>query len=128
MKTVIYKMNVIYYTTTKENYEARFQNAHLIHKMEDFNDADEIIEYYCEHFGSKYEDFIVIKKHEEIVLEQIQLLHELGILNKKNYHLEAYIEQMLNECHTEIQIINALHDVKTGKITVEEMLRRKWRN
>lgn len=57
---VIYKASGIYYVTTEENYKARIQNARAIHKMQDFNSAEEIIEYYCKHFGSKAEDFIII--------------------------------------------------------------------
>ena len=56
---VIYKANGIYCVTTKENYNAGIQNARAIHKMQDFNSAEEIIEYYCKHFGSKPEDFII---------------------------------------------------------------------
>jgi hypothetical protein len=59
MKTVIYKSSGIYYTTTEENYKARIQNARAIHKMQDFESAEEIINYYCEYFGSKAEDFII---------------------------------------------------------------------
>lgn len=60
MKTVIYKAGGIYYATTEENYKARIQNARAIHKLEDFNSAEEIIDYYCTYFGSKTEDFIII--------------------------------------------------------------------
>lgn len=60
MKTVIYKVEGIYYTTTEENYAAGIQNARAIHKMQDFNSPQEIIEYYCKYFGSKTEDFIII--------------------------------------------------------------------
>lgn len=61
MKTVIYKVDGVYYTTTEENYKARVQNARLIHKMQDFNSAEEIIEYFNTYFGSKAEDFIIIE-------------------------------------------------------------------
>jgi hypothetical protein len=60
MKIVIYKAGGIYYTTTEENYKARIQNARAIHEMKDFSSAEEIIEYYCKHFGSKAEDFIIV--------------------------------------------------------------------
>lgn len=60
MKTVIYEIGGIYYTTTEENYKARIVDAKAIHKMQDFNSVEEIIEYYCKYFGSKTEDFIII--------------------------------------------------------------------
>ena len=60
MKIVIYNIDGIYYTTTEENYNAGIVNARAIHKMEDFNSAEEIIEYYGKYFGSKAEDFIII--------------------------------------------------------------------
>ena len=63
MKMVIYKAHGTYYVTTEENYNARVQNARAIHKMQDFNSANEVIEYFCTHFGSKAEDFIIIKTH-----------------------------------------------------------------
>jgi hypothetical protein len=61
MKTVIYKENGIYKTTTEENYNAVIQNARKINTMEDFNNAEEIINYYIKWFGSKKEDFIIIE-------------------------------------------------------------------
>lgn len=60
MKMVIYKAGGSYYVTSEENYNARIQNARLIHKMQDFNSANEVIEYFCKYFGSKTEDFIII--------------------------------------------------------------------
>ena len=63
MKMVIYKRNGVFYTTTEENYNAQIQDARAIHKMQDFNSAKEIIEYYCTYCGSKAEDFIIIKTH-----------------------------------------------------------------
>lgn len=60
MKTVIYQAQGIYYATTEENYNARIQDARAIHKMQDFNSAEGIVEYYCKYFGSKTEDFIII--------------------------------------------------------------------
>lgn len=59
MKMVIYKSLGIYCVTTEENYKARIQNARAIHRLDAFDSAEEIIEYYCTHFGSKTEDFIV---------------------------------------------------------------------
>ncbi len=75
MKIVIYKVNGIWHTTTEENYNARIQNARAIHKMQDFNSAEEIIEYYCKYFKSQPEDFIVIKSLgflDELHLEQTE--------------------------------------------------------
>lgn len=60
MKQVIYKQNGIYCVTTEANYTARIQNARAIHKLTDFESAEEIIEYFCTYFGSKAEDFIII--------------------------------------------------------------------
>lgn len=60
MKTVIYKVAGIYHTTTEANYNARIQNARLIHKMQDFSSAQEIIDYYCVYFNSQPQDFIVV--------------------------------------------------------------------
>lgn len=62
MKTVIYQAEGIYYTTTEENYAAGIQNARAIHKMQDFNSAEEIINYFCKYFGSKTEDFIILNE------------------------------------------------------------------
>ena len=59
MKTVIYKANGVYYTTSETNYKARIKNARAIHKMADFDSAEEIINYFCKYFGSKPEDFII---------------------------------------------------------------------
>jgi len=61
MKTVIYKENGTYKTTTEENYNARIQNARQIHVMKEFESAEEIINYYINWFGSKKEDFIIIE-------------------------------------------------------------------
>jgi hypothetical protein len=61
VKTVIYKADGIYYATTEGNYKARVQNARAIQKLTDFENAEEIIDYYCKHFGSKPEDFIIIR-------------------------------------------------------------------
>ena len=60
MKMVVYKSDGIYYVTTEENYNAPISNARAIHKMKDFESADEVIEYFCTHFGSKAEDFTII--------------------------------------------------------------------
>ena len=62
MKMVIYKANGIYCVTTEENYNARIQDARAIHRMQDFNSAEEVIEYFCAYFGSKTEDFTIIEE------------------------------------------------------------------
>ena len=61
MKTVIYKVGGIYYTTTEANYQARIRNTRLVNKMQDFESAEEIINYFNRYFGSKAEDFIIMK-------------------------------------------------------------------
>ncbi len=61
MKTVIYKENGAYKTTTEENYNRAIKNARQIHIMRGFENAEEIIEYYIKWFGSNKEDFIVIE-------------------------------------------------------------------
>lgn len=60
MKMVIYKSLGIYYVTTEANYNAYIQDARAIQKMQDFNSAEEIIEYFCTYCGSKTEDFIIM--------------------------------------------------------------------
>ena len=60
MKMVIYKTCGCYYVTSEENYNAVVQNARGIHQMQDFDSAEEVIEYFCTYFGSKAEDFIII--------------------------------------------------------------------
>ena len=60
MKQVIYKSNGIYCVTTEANYKARIQDARAIHRLKDFESAEEIIEYFCTYCGSKTEDFIII--------------------------------------------------------------------
>ena len=60
MKMVIYKSLGDLYVTAKENYDAPIQDARLKVKAVGFTTADEIIEYYCENFGCKPEDFTVV--------------------------------------------------------------------
>ena len=60
MKTVIYKENGVYKTTTEENYNRNIRNAREIHTMYDFESAEEIIEYYTKWFNCNREDFIVM--------------------------------------------------------------------
>ena len=61
-KTVIYKRLGEFYITNEANYNARIQNAREIHHMQDFDSAEEIIEYLCKYCGSKPEDFIVMEE------------------------------------------------------------------
>lgn len=60
MKMVIYKSMGIYYITPEANYNARIQNARAIHKLEALESVPEVINYYCTHFGSQIEDFMVV--------------------------------------------------------------------
>ena len=60
MKMVIYTAGGNYCVTNERNYNAVIQNAREIHQMQDFNSAEEVIEYFCTYFGSKAEDFIII--------------------------------------------------------------------
>ena len=60
MKTVIFKKFGEYYTTTEENYYARIENARLTHRYGHASGADEIVKYFCEHFNSAADDFIII--------------------------------------------------------------------
>jgi hypothetical protein len=61
MKTVIYKENGIYKTTTEDNYKRIIRNAREIHNMHDFESAEEIMDYYIKWFKCNKEDFIVIE-------------------------------------------------------------------
>lgn len=61
MKTVIYKENGVYKTTTEENYKRTIRNAREIHNMYDFESAEEIMDYYMKWFKCNKEDFIVIE-------------------------------------------------------------------
>ena len=60
MKHVIYKELGIYHITTEANYNTSIQNARAIHQLKEFSTVPEIIEYYCTHFGSQIEDFMVV--------------------------------------------------------------------
>ena len=59
MKTVIYKKLGDFYTTPEDNFNANLTNARLVHKAENFETPEEIIEYYCKWFSSTREDFII---------------------------------------------------------------------
>lgn len=60
MKIVIYKGMGIYKTTTEENYNKRIQNASQICCWENFETAEEIINYCVKYCGKKAEDFIIV--------------------------------------------------------------------
>lgn len=60
MKTIIYRVNGIFKTTTEENFNARIQNARQIQTWTDFESAEEIIDYCIKYFKANKEDFIVI--------------------------------------------------------------------
>ena len=59
MKHIIYKNFLGYCVTTLENYNAKIRNERAVQKCYDFKNTDEIIEYYCEYFKCKREDFII---------------------------------------------------------------------
>lgn len=61
MKTVIYKENGVYKTTTEENYNRPVQNAREIYIMNGFESVEEIIEYLVKWCRYNREDFIVIE-------------------------------------------------------------------
>lgn len=60
-KMIIYKENGVFKATTEENYKAPIRNAFRIQLLNDFNSAQEIIEYYCKYSNAKPEDFTVIE-------------------------------------------------------------------
>lgn len=61
MKTIIYKQNGEFKTTTEANYKAEIQDAFKIQTWKDFETAEEIIEYCVKYCGRKREDFIIAK-------------------------------------------------------------------
>lgn len=61
MKTVIYKENGVYKTTSEDNYKRTIRNAREVHNMYDFESAEEIMDYYMKWFKCNKEDFIVIE-------------------------------------------------------------------
>ncbi len=61
MAMVIYKVMGEYRCTTKENYNAPVQDVRRIQNLKDFETAEQIVEYYCKHFGSKPADFEIIQ-------------------------------------------------------------------
>lgn len=59
MKQVIYKSLDHYCVTDEANYNAGIQNAYAIKHLHGFESAEQVVEYFCEHFGSNPEDFII---------------------------------------------------------------------
>ena len=59
MKTVIYKENGIYKSTNEENYNATIRNAREICSWENFNSAEEIIDYCVRYCRKTKEEFII---------------------------------------------------------------------
>ena len=59
-KTVIYKDNGVYKTTSKANYDAQIQDAREIHTLHDFESAREIMDYYNKYFNTTDSDFIIL--------------------------------------------------------------------
>ena len=60
MEMVIYKSLGVWHCTTKANYTSMIQDARLIQKLADFDNPQEIIEYYCKYFNSKPNEFTII--------------------------------------------------------------------
>lgn len=60
MKFVIYKTLGGYCVTPEENYHATVQDARQIQRLDDFESAEEVIDYYCKYCKCRPEDFIVI--------------------------------------------------------------------
>ena len=58
-KTVIFKENGVLKTTTESNYNSRIRNAKTICNWENFETAEEIVDYCTTYCGSKKEDFII---------------------------------------------------------------------
>lgn len=59
-KTVIYKENGVYKTTSKANYDAQIQDARKIQTLYDFESAREIMDYYNKYFNTTDDDFIIL--------------------------------------------------------------------
>ena len=59
-KTVIYKENGVYKTTSKANYDAQIQDARKIQTLYDFESAREIMDYYNKYFNTTDGDFIIL--------------------------------------------------------------------
>lgn len=62
MKLVIYKELGVYKVTPEGNYNTRIQDARQIQTMHDFENANEVVGYYCQYFSAKPDDFIIINQ------------------------------------------------------------------
>ena len=60
MKLVIYKSDGVYCVTPKTNYDSYIWDTRKIQRLDGFETADEVIDYYCKYSRSKLEDFIII--------------------------------------------------------------------
>ncbi|MBO7694146.1 MAG: hypothetical protein J6T10_16125 [Methanobrevibacter sp.] len=66
-KLVIYKSLGKYRVTPESNYNARVQNARKVQKLDDFESADEIIDYYVKYgWANGKDDFKVIEESKKI--------------------------------------------------------------
>ena len=66
-KLVIYKSLGKYRVTPESNYNARIQNARKVQKLDDFESADEIIDYYVKYgWANGKDDFKVIEESKKI--------------------------------------------------------------
>lgn len=77
---------------------------------------------------SKHYDYVGTNSLETAIAEQMSVLCGMKLLNRnrKNHdRIEALVYKMLQSCTSEVQMENALHGVKVGNETIEEMLARK---
>lgn len=61
MKLVIYKVLDGYNVTSKQNYNAYIMDARKVRHLTNFKTPEDIIDYYCKWFGSKPEDFEIMR-------------------------------------------------------------------
>lgn len=62
MKNVIYKTIFGYFITTEENYNAKIPDSNLIQKCYDFDNAQDIVNYFCKYLGHNPKEFIIINE------------------------------------------------------------------
>lgn len=77
---------------------------------------------------SRHYDYVGMNSLDTAIGEQMNVLYGMKILSrcrKNNDHIEALVYKMLESCTSEVQMENALHGVKVGDETIEEMLARK---
>ena len=53
MKLVIYKSDGVYCVTPKTNYDSYIWDTRKIQRLDGFETADEVIDYYCKYSRSK---------------------------------------------------------------------------